>query len=303
MVINSFDMECIFAEGEAGSHIETQWSAISITQLVWRSEKKDKRMRKFYDTMGQLVDLYKEIWNTDVLPTVLRSKRSYQADQNAANSLSVFTSKTMVPTSIFIVLLVWGICRSRRRPEDVELVIDSFMSLWALAFAVVKEFNCRVRWEGARYGFVINPMSQVPFLHFLFAHGVQEGLDKDWIAIYNSRHRPKWMSAASILTASVMEVILFLLCHKFREHRDICFQLIRTFSSVVNQMGRYSKGNRMSEKDTCKNNTVFQDAIGRRKERCAHFLLRVNVSRQYCLLCSFYVCLVCHVIDFCFQKD
>ena len=225
--------------------------------------------------MNQVADLYKEIWQTDELPPCLRSKYT---DSGTESTLALFTTRTVLPTSIFLVFLVWGIIRLRRRQEDVELATESFMALWAMAFAVVKECVCRVRrQDGSLRGFNINPMSQVAFLNYLFTQDVRQRLEHQWQNIYNTKRR-KWMSTPTMDQAGVLEVFLFLMTYHYNTQHGIISQLLRCFSSVVDKMGTTSKDSLLSAKTTTKNSGIYNDTIGRKKERCAHFLLRENVS-------------------------
>ena len=189
MCINNIDVECILPDDAAPDEIQVHWAAISATQLIYRTTLGPKRMNNFFEILPQLKTLYKDLWATDDIPAVLRSRHTQKnrGDDQNRPSLSMFTTRTMIPTSFLVTMLIWGIHRARRPVEDVNRTTENFMALWSLTFSMVREHKCRVeRSDGACFGFAINPNAQAPFLHCMFSEEYLEQLDADWRSLYRS---------------------------------------------------------------------------------------------------------------------
>ena len=189
LCINNIDVECILPDDAAPDEIQVHWAAISATQLIYRTTLGPKRMNNFFEILPQLKTLYKDLWATDDIPAVLRSRHTQKnrGDDQNRPSLSMFTTRTMIPTSFLVTMLIWGIHRARRPVEDVNRTTENFMALWSLTFSMVREHKCRVeRSDGACFGFAINPNAQAPFLHCMFSEEYLEQLDADWRSLYRS---------------------------------------------------------------------------------------------------------------------
>jgi len=302
LFVNALEIECIFPDEAAPDDIEVHWAVSSSTKLIYRTDIQEKRMNNFWQTLPQLKEKYKELWETEDLPIILRSRfgsanKVCDSDQGQL-SLEMFTNKTMIPTSLVITMLIWGIQRTRRPAEDVARTCRNFMALWSLTFSVINSSKCRVvRDDGARFAFMINPTAQVPFLECLFSKDYAQQIAADWKSMFSSKSCPEWMSFDNIYQASVLQVLMFMLlpCHgrAYNNVMPVVRMVIRSFATCVDKMGRAAKISQVAEKTIFKNRKAFSDTMNKRKAQCAQFLLRENDSYQQKIMqVSFWMFLV-----------
>ena len=280
----------MFPDQSAPEEIEVHWAAVSATQLIYRSDSPEKRMNNFWQILPQLKEKYKALWDTQNLPPIMRSRFGARNIENAESqpdqlSIATFTSKTMVPTSFLISMLIWGIQRSRRPAEDVARTCGNFRALWSLTFSIIEQFKCRVvRDDGATFAFMIKPLNQTPFLKCMFSPEYEQQVAADWKMKFSSQSCPDWMSSDNIYQASVLDVIMFMISPWHGRAYDsiigVVHMVIRCFSKSVDKMGRTAKMSQVAEKSTYKNRKVFAETIMKRKAQCAEFLLRENDYSQ-----------------------
>ena len=236
------------------------------------------------------------------MPPILRSRHGAPAGQNhqEQHCLSKYTTKTMIPTSLLISMMIWGIQRPRRPVEDVNRTISNFRALWSITFAVIKEGKCRVQRDDDRYfGFMISPHAQAPFLRCLFSEVYLEQIRSDWTSLCQSRSSPEWMSSGDMNHASVLDVVVFMMLpghgRSYRHVIAVIHSVIRTFSTCVDQMGRDLKKDQIAESSTYRNRGAYSATIAKRKAICAQFLLRENVSLPtFCFFLVYFIVTIRH---------
>jgi hypothetical protein len=285
LFINKHEVECIFPDAGAPQGIQVHWAVASSSRLLFRTDSTEKRMDRFWELQDQFSETYKILWSTESMPPILRSRHGAPAGQNhqEQHCLSKYTTKTMIPTSLLISMMIWGIQRPRRPVEDVNRTISNFRALWSITFAVIKEGKCRVQRDDDRYfGFMISPHAQAPFLRCLFSEVYLEQIRSDWTSLYQSRSSPEWMSSGDMNHASVLDVVVFMMLpghgQSYRHVIAVIHSVIRTFSTCVDQMGRDLKKDQIAESSTYRNRGAYSATIAKRKAICAQFLLRENVS-------------------------
>lgn len=262
----------------APEEIEVQWALNHVSQFLFRRADSTRRKQRFREIYPQLEELYKKIWQVDEPPNMLKSKHTASSEDA---SLSQFAEKTMIPTSLMLAAFVWGIQRPRRTQDDIDRTIEHLVAFWSLTFASIKEGICQVvRDDGVRYRFVINPSNQISFLQCLFSKEVRLLLQKEWQSLATCTPRPPWMSADDLSAASVIEVLVLTLVMDNDYISPVAFALLRSFAKCVDQMSRCFQDCSISEQATYKNRTYFSASLERRKEQCAHFLMRVNDTCQ-----------------------